>query len=386
MRILYAGVVDVDGDRADKIHFVSLARALRSMGHELLVLAHGRQVPGDLAGMDVHLITKDAWPGISRPWNDTQLLASLARLGLASHFDVLYQRGVPLANRWARLASIPAIAEVNGIHVDELKSRGIRGVRLRLFAMREQQIIQGATRVICVTGGLREQVVQRYRVKPDRCVVINNGTDIEMFRPRPRQDCLAQTGLSSETFNIGFIGAFQPWIDFEAMLQAAKRLCEQALPVQLILVGDGPSYSEVAQRRDELGLEQVVHLVGRVPHNLVPVWLGAFDVCLAPSSGAYVQTIGKSSMKLFEYMASSRPVVSSALPGESEIIVAAQAGMLYQPGDDARLAAHLAKLYQDPVLREQMGRHGRAYVTQHHSWDRVAEQTEAVMKAAIQGA
>ena len=205
------------------------------MGHELLVLAHGRQVPGDLAGMDVHLVTKDARPGISRPWNDTQLLASLARLGLASHCDVLYQRGVPLANRWACLASIPAIAEVNGIHVDELQSRGIRGVRLRLFAMREQQIIQGATRVICVTGGLREQVVQRYGVKPDRCVVINNGTDIEMFRPRPRQECLAQIGLSSETFNIGFVGAFQSWIDFEAMLQAAKRLCEQALPVQLIL-------------------------------------------------------------------------------------------------------------------------------------------------------
>lgn len=386
MKILYAGVVDVDGDRADKIHFVSLASALRSMGHELLVLAHGSQVPADLAGMDVHLVTKDARPGISRPWNDTQLLASLVRLSLGSHYDVLYQRGVPLANRWARLASIPAITEVNGIHVDELQSRGISGVRLRLFSMREQQIIQGATRVICVTSGLREQVVQRYSVKPDRCIVINNGTDIEMFRPRLRQECLAQTDLNGETFNIGFVGAFQSWIDFEAMLQAAKRLCEQAIPVQLILVGDGPSYAEVAQRRNELGLEQVVRLVGRVPHNMVPVWLGAFDVCLAPSSGAYVQAIGKSSMKLFEYMASSRPVVASALPGESEIIVAARAGMLYQPGDDARLATHLAKLYQDPALREEMGRNGRAYVTQHHSWDRVAEQTEAVMKAAIQGA
>jgi glycosyltransferase involved in cell wall biosynthesis len=384
MKILYAGMVDVDGDRADKIHFVSLARALHSMGHELFVLAHGRHVPAELAGSDIRLMARDVRPGISRPWNDVRMLASLVRLGLEARCDVLYHRGVPLANRWARLASLPAIVEVNGIHVDELQSRGAGGRRLRLFSLREQQIIRGATRVICVTSGLRDQVIQRYGVQPDRCVVIENGTDTERFRPRPRQECFEHTGLSGETFNVGFVGAFQAWIDFESMLQAAKRLSEQAVPIQVILVGDGPFYAEVAQRKDALGLGQVVRQVGRVPHATIPTWLGAFDVCVAPSGGAYVQAIGKSSMKLFEYMACSRPVVATAVPGEGELIAAAHAGLLYQPGDDATLAGHLVKLYHNPELREQMGSHGRAYVVQHHSWDCVAKRTEAVMAAAMQ--
>jgi glycosyltransferase involved in cell wall biosynthesis len=83
-------------------------------------------------------------------------------------------------------------------------------------------------------------------------------------------------------------------------------------------------------------------------------------------------------------MACGRPVVASALPGESDIILASQAGLLYTPGDAASLAAHLATLIHDPALRKQMGAQGRAHVVQHHSWDRVAAQTETAMKAALQ--
>ncbi len=342
MRILYAGVVDLDGDRADTIHFVSLARALNERGHELVILAHGRQRPAELAGLTVHMIAKHSLPFVSRLWNDARLLSSLARLSRRSSFDVLYHRGVPWANRWARLVSLPALVEVNGIHADELQARGARGMRLRLFALRELLTIQGATQVICVTDGLCTQVVQRYGVQPDRCVVIENGTNTDRFQPRPQQACQAQLGLSSKVFHIGFVGAFQPWIDFDTVLRATKRLLEQGSEVELTLIGDGPLHADVARRGRELGL------------------------------------------KLFEYMACGRPVVASALPGESDIILASQAGLLYNPEDAVSLAAHLGALIHDPMLRKQMGDQGRAHVLQHHSWDRVAAQTETAMKAALQ--
>lgn len=384
MRILYVGVVDLDGDRADTIHFTSLARALHARGHELHILALGRQKPAELAGLTVRTVAKASRPRVARLWNDVRLLSSVARLSRRFPFDVLYHRGVPGANRWARLVSLPALVEVNGIHADELQARGARGVRLRWFALRERLTIQGATQVICVTDGLRTQVVQRYGVQPDRCVVIENGTDTDRFQPRPQQACQAQLGLSSEIFHIGFVGAFQPWIDFDTVLRATRRLLDQGLAVELTLIGDGPLHVDVAQRGRELGLGQALRLAGRVPHAMVPTWLNAFDACLAPASGAYVQAIGKSSMKLFEYMACGRPVVASALPGESDIILASQAGLLYNPGDAVSLAAHLARLIHDPALRKQMGGRGRAYVLQHHSWDRVAAQTETAMKAALQ--
>lgn len=386
MKILYTGVVDVGVHRADKIHFVSLAQALHARGHKLTVLAHGRQTPAELAGIEVHLVAKDTRAGGSRLRNDAQLLSSLLHQGQRSAFDVLYQRGLPLANWWARWGSLPAIVEVNGIHVDELRSRGTGQARLLAFALRERLTIQGARQVICVTDGLRRQVIQRYGVHPDRCTVIENGTNTTVFQPLPRQECLAHVGLSAETFNVGFVGAFQAWIDFETVLQVARHLVAQDIPLRLILVGDGPRYSQVAQRSQELGLGQVVSLVGRVSHAMVPAWLNAFDVCLSPSSGVYVKTIGKSSMKLFEYMACGRPVVASALPGESDVVLAAQAGLLYEPGDTATLTSHLARLYRDPELRDAMGCRGRSYVVEHHSWDRVAEQTEAVLRTATQRA
>lgn len=382
MKLLYVGVVELDSERADKIHFVSLARALHALGHELVIVAHGRSVPPALAGMEVHLLPRTSQAGSARPWYDLRLLATLTRLRGRADFTALYQRGLPLANHWARLAGLPSVVEINGIHTDELAARGIHGPRLAAFALRERAVIAGATRTICVTDGLRRQMIERFGVQPDHCTVIQNGVDTALFAPRPRAECLAQTGLATDAFNVGFVGAFQAWIDFTTLLTAAESLRAQDVPIRLTLVGDGPAHAAVAGQIAERGLTEMVRLTGRVPHSAVPVWMNAFDVCLAPSSGAYIETIGKSSMKLFEYMACARPVVLAALPGESDLVLDAQAGLVYPPGDAAALAAQLLTLYQFPARRAEAGARARLFVVQQHSWHRVAEQTAQVLTAA----
>lgn len=383
MKLLYAGVVEVDSERADRIHFVSLARELRLLGHELTMVAHGRSAPAALDGMEVHLLPRVTQAGAARPWYDLRLLAEFTRLHRRTEFNALYHRGVPLANIWARLAKLPSVVEINGIHSDELAARGVRGPRLRAFALRERAVIAGATRTICVTNGLRRQMIERFGVRPQRCIVIQNGVDTVLFAPRPRAECQMQTGLSAQSFNVGFVGAFQAWIDFTTVLSAAEILRAQGVPLHLTLVGDGPAYSAVDEQIAVRGLAQVVRLTGRVPHSEAPVWMNAFDVCLAPSSGNYIETIGKSSMKLFEYMACARPVVLAALPGESDIVVRAQAGLVYAPGDAAALAAQILTLYQSAGLRAEAGARGRVYVAQRHSWRSVAVQTVQVLTAAL---
>lgn len=383
MKLLYAGVVELDGERADKIHFVSLARELRALGHDLVVVAHGRSCPPALDGMEVHLLPRTTQAGAARPWYDLRLLATLTRLRGRADFAALYHRGVPLANRWARLARLPSVVEINGIHTDELAARGIHGPRLQAFAQRERAVIAGATRTICVTDGLRRQMIERFGVRPEHCIVIQNGVDTALFTPRPRAECLAQTGLPADAFHVGFVGAFQAWIDFTTLLAAAESLHAQGVPLRLTLVGDGPAYATVAAQIAQRGLAEVVQMTGRVPHSAVPVWMNAFDVCLAPSSGTYIETIGKSSMKLFEYMACARPVVLAALPGEGDLMIHAQAGLVYPPGDAAALAAQILTLYRAPERRAELGARARAFVVQQHSWRRVAEQTVQVLGAAL---
>ena len=381
MKILYAGAIDLDVNKGDTVHFLHLARALQSRGHEVVVVAHGRPVCGSADGLKVYSVPKASTSRaiLNRFLDDGSLLLTLVRLTLSIPFDVLYQRGIPLINSWSRLLRrLPSIVEVNGIYADELSMRGVRGWKLQLYRHREMQIIKNAHRLICITGGIRDQLASRYTVPYDQCIVLSNAADTEVFRPLSKTKCRQQVGLASERYHIGFVGTLQPWIDFDSLLEAIQTLCRRPVPLYCTLVGDGVRKQELQQQIENRQLTNCVQLVGRVPHDVVPYWVGAFDVCVAPFTRARNELIGLSPLKLFEYMACGRPVVATALPGIIEPVETAQAGLLYGVEDANMLADRLLTLYRDVGLREAMGARGREYAVKHHSWDSVAERTEAI--------
>ena len=378
MRILYAGTINVGIEKGDSLHFAHLAQALQRRGHDLTVLARGTQVHANFRHLDVHLAPQTTLPKIGPLINDLLLNVAIIKRLASRQFDILYQRGVPMINQFARGLKIPSLVEVNGVRVDELRLHSMGKIRLRYFQFRERQIVQNA-QAICVTEGIREQLVKHYAMAPEQCLVIPNAANTHLFRPQPRRVCQQRVGLDPERYNVGFVGAFQHWVDFESLLHAVRILSDQNIPVHCTLVGDGPDYHKVAQRIGESGLNTRVRLVGRAPHETVPDWMCAFDVCVAPFTRARNELIGLSPLKLFEYLACQRPVVATALPGIAEVIEPAQAGLLYPVEDANALARQLLFLYQNPESRESYGKHGREYILKHHNWGRVAERIEAVM-------
>jgi glycosyltransferase involved in cell wall biosynthesis len=379
MRILYAGMINLAEEAGPSLHFSRLAQALQSRGHEVAVIARGDRVLASFSDLDVHLVGRIKVPQVATLVNDVVMFLVLARRLRSGQYDVLYQRGVPFANGWARRLKIPSLVEVNGVYVDELSLRGVGGFKLRAYQFRERQIVENAAKVICVTKGIQRQLVERYSVTHDQCLVLPNAADTSLFRPQPQLECQRRVGLCSDWYNIGFIGSFGYWVDFDSLLQATRILLDQHVPVHCTLVGDGPMRTTVEQQIDHLELHEAVDLVGRALHQDVPDWIGAFDVCIAPFLRARNETIGLSPLKLFEYMACQRPVVATALPGIIEAVESAQAGLLYPLEDQEKLAQHLYLLYENAELRQAFENHGREYVLKHHSWQGVAERIEAVM-------
>lgn len=379
MNILYAGTVDLDRAKGDAVHFTHLAQALHARGHALTVVAYGSSRPTGFPNVPFTPVPRTFLPKIGTFVNDFRLLNALTRVARSTRFDLIYHRGVPLANIWAHLRGIPAVTEVNGIQADELKAVGMSRLGLRWYRRRERKIVGGADRVICVTSGIREQLVAHYGVPRKRCVVIGNAADIQLFMPRLKDTCRRRVGLPLLPFHIGFVGTFQPWVDFDVLLRAVQMVIDQDLPLHCTLVGDGPLYSEVVQKGASAGLADYMTLPGRVSHQDVPYWIGAFDVCVAPFVVVRNKQIGLSPLKIFEYLACGRPVVATNLPGIAKTLMDSGAGLLYPPGDARRLADQLVALYRSPEKVESLGLRGRSYVVAHHSWTRVAEETERVM-------
>lgn len=376
MKILYASTLDLNQEKASTIHFLALARALSAKGHQLTTISRSTYASVESAASHFPPLRK-----VKVLFYDWALLFLLLKRLLRGHFDVLYHRDVPLINVLARLFSVPTIVEVNGIYVDELKAAGMSNLGVSLYRLRERAVVRHANRVICVTEGIREQLIARYSVPADRCVVIPNATDTAEFTPSDKAACREAVGLAPQPYHIGFVGKFQPWIDFSTLLRAVQILRADGIPVQCTLIGNGERYQEIVALRQQLHLTECVHMPGYVPHNHITQWIGAFDVCVATFTHKRNARIGLSPLKLFEYLACGRPVVVTALPGLIEVIQESQGGLLYDLGDAEDLARNLSLLYSDTAKRETMGRRGREYVVRAHSWDHVASQVEAIVKS-----
>jgi glycosyltransferase involved in cell wall biosynthesis len=87
-----------------------------------------------------------------------------------------------------------------------------------------------------------------------------------------------------------------------------------------------------------------------------------------------------------EAMALERPVVASALSGIPELVVHEQSGLLVPSGDARALALALARLAEDPALRQRLGAAGRQRVEQHFDLERCADAMCRLFAAQIASA
>jgi len=168
-------------------------------------------------------------------------------------------------------------------------------------------------------------------------------------------------------FRVGFIGGFGHWVDFESILEAARRLPE----VEFRLIGGGDRFDEVEAMSHDLAN---VSLTGPLPYDRVVEEMGRLDACLIAFK-VNPLTDRVSPIKLFESWAANRPAICSPVrevletagqPGDQDA-----AALYYQDG--AGLAGAIAKLQADPALGQRLAAEGAKRLAEH-DWDRLMER------------
>lgn len=375
--------VDLVEPSAPRTHVLEFSRALR--GHALTVVANPTPPDGVAADGFEYL---QCCPPIPRPArlrlvsSALTTVARLRRLHRDRPLDVLYVREdiTGLASLvWARLAGIPAALEVNGAIREEVllvnpKPPGWRGLGWQAkLAIQVALLWAGyrfADRVIVVTRGLRDYLVARYRVRPDKVGVFGNGANTELFAPRDAAECRQRLGLELSARYIGFQGNLAPWQGVDDLVQAFARLAAEHHDLRLLVVGDGVEAAKLRDLARSLGVAELVRFTGRVPYEQVARYIGACDVCAAPIARIPRNRLtGTSALKLSEYLACGRPVVVSRLD-DTRYIVENDVGRLFEGGDREDLAARLDELLNLPSPDlAAMGRRARELGVERYSWN-----------------
>lgn len=180
---------------------------------------------------------------------------------------------------------------------------------------------------------------------------------------------LGQIPIKKEgRFTVGFVGGFGHWVDFEAVVEAA-RLTPQ---VNFVLVGGGDRFAEVKEMA--VGLENLT-MTGQVDYDRVGRELAGMDACLIPFKVSRL-TDRVSPIKLFEYWAAGRPVIASPI---KEVVETAgerngrTAALFYRDGCGRELAEIINRLAAQPDLAAGLRREGSARL-KSNDWSEIIKR------------
>jgi len=165
---------------------------------------------------------------------------------------------------------------------------------------------------------------------------------------------------------VGFVGAFEYWVDFDLILESARRLPN----VKFLLVGGGRQLKHLRDRIADLGLTNI-KLTGAMPYQEAMNHMAAMDVCLLPFIRGKVSD-GSCPLKLFEYAALRKPVVSTSAREVKRI----GAGWVSFANDATEFAGAIESFIADRRLADAVGASGRAMVERFYNWTNLAKQFE----------
>jgi len=179
-----------------------------------------------------------------------------------------------------------------------------------------------------------------------------------------------------ERLRVGYIGSFYPGRGIELILEMASRCAD----VDFHLVG--ASNDDIARLSKDLCPN--VKLVGFVPPSESYKYMNASDILLAPYqrkvavAGNQGNTSGyMSPLKIFEYMASGKPIVASDLPVLREVLEPELNCLLVAP-DDTKAWVNALERLRNSKLRERLGVNARAQFLKRHTWERRAEDVISI--------
>jgi glycosyltransferase involved in cell wall biosynthesis len=191
-----------------------------------------------------------------------------------------------------------------------------------------------------------------------RWALLQNGIDTDRFRMGPPgADARAAVGLDPRRPVVGTIGRLEDRKGHEQLLAALQALSRRAngQRPQGLIVGDGPLRDKLAAQARALGVADDVRFTGTVT-DVRPL-LEAMDVFVLPSWAEGM------SNALMEAMAAARPVVATAVGGNTEVVADGSTGVLVPPGDPAALASAVGGLLHEPDRASRLAATARTFVT-----------------------
>ena len=286
----------------------------------------------------------------------------------------------------ARCKRAPFVLEVRDLWPESILAVGAMGDNLmvRLLKRVARFLYESSDRVVTVGEGYRREIHRLYGLPLQAMAVVPNGIDPELFRPESeaagggdRQKLRRQMGWEGR-FVVMYLGTLGMAHGLEKVLEAARLLQAEDPRFHFVFVGEGADKARLAALAASWKAHNV-EFVDQQPKARVPAFYAACDVGLVtlrdrPLFRAVLPS------KIFEIMASSRPILIT-VAGEAREVVERSGGGVWVPPEDApAMVEALQRLAADGVDLAAMGGAGREFVVEHFNREIQADRYLSLLR------
>jgi L-malate glycosyltransferase len=343
-----------------------LAIELADRGHDIHVLSTDPpfRFPVGAPRLTFHEVATPAYPLFREPQYALSLATKIVQVSRQHHLDVVHAHyAVPHAAAAYLARQIMAAHPTD--RVPKIMTT-LHGTDITLvgsdpsYSETVAFCIDQSDLVTAVSESLRADTCRRLGITR-QIQVIPNFLDGKRFARR------SVPPLPDPRPRIVHVSNFRPVKRIGAVVEIFQRI-RAALPVVLVLVGEGPELDLARRRIREAGLEDDVEYAGE-QQDIVDV-LSRSELFLLPSA---TESFGLAAL---EAMACEVPVVASRVGGLPEVIVDGVTGFLRAPEDVEGMAEAGIRLLTDPALHERIRRAARDAAASKFSSDRIVPMYE----------
>jgi glycogen(starch) synthase len=355
-------------------HVDGLSHALAQAGHEVVVftLAHPQSPP----------VTVDGGVTIRRARTDLPWLPDedlVARVASANHHVVQLASAVPgwrpdvvHAHDWQVAWAADTLATLHGVrlvatfHTTERGRHGGRvppGVAAAVHSV-ESWLAHRADAVVASSRFMTNEVLVGFELATEQAHRVPNGIDPTWWSageyPAEREPLVVTWG------RVQYEKGFQ-------LLAPAMALLRPRIPgIQCVVGGRGSYLPELQSQIDIEGVSDLVHLPGFLGDDHLRDLVHRAGCVAIPS---LYEPFG---IVALEALAGGAPLIVARTGGLAELVEGTGAGLLFEPGNAAELAACIELILTDDDVAAELRANAAVLLAERYSWKAIADATTAI--------
>lgn len=388
MKILYITLENLSLHKGSVVHIHEMVTGLRRLGNlvGLVASSYNKFEEGD------HFYNLQHMPAFflrlfrlkRQPYFLSSIFLFLYLIRILPQYDIIYARDfhtVMIALLPRLIFGKKLVFEVNGIANEERRLRTdsyLNYILVFFIKWGEKMATRYSEKVISVAPKIKLYLTQNFDCPSGKIKVIGNGVNTEKFCPIHDSPSLVEwkqrLGIKSNDTVIAYVGNLAPWQGIDDLIEIAFRLLSNNKDLKFLIVGEGLLKPLLLEKVLSSGYDENIIFTGMLDHEDIPLLINLADICVAP-----LRVGTGSPIKVFEYMACGKPVVTSRIEG-LEFVEAEGAGRLTLPEDIIGLEEALQELIKEPRKRAEMGQRGMRIARERFSWDSRVTETEELLK------